>query len=53
MQYANQLNSALAHQMLQMRNLMSMQMQAEAIARQAKIDKEAQEEAASKIFWGK
>lgn len=53
LQYANQLNSALANQMLQMRNLMSMQMQAEAIARQAKIDKEAQEEAASKIFWGK
>ena len=53
LQYANQFNSALANQMLQLRNLMAVQMQAEAVVRQAEIDKKAREEAASKVFWGK
>lgn len=53
LQYANQFNSALANQVLQLRNLMAVQMQAEAIARQAEIDKKSREAAASKIFWNK
>lgn len=50
-QYSNQFNSTLAHQMLQLRQLTAMNMQAEATARQAALDLQARQEAASKRFW--
>lgn len=53
MQYANQFNSALAHQVIQLRQLLAVRTQAEAVMRQGEIDKKARQEAASNLFWGK
>lgn len=53
LQYANQFNSALAHQVIQLRQLLATRMEAEAVMRQEQIDLKARQEAASKVFWGK
>lgn len=51
-QYGNQLRSTQIHQMMQLRQVMLMNMQAQAVARQAALDQQAREAAASKQFWG-
>ena len=51
LQYANQFHSAQAHQLLQLRNMINTEMQANAAYRQAQLDKEAQG-AAAKLFMG-
>ena len=50
-QYGNQLRSAQIHQSMQLRQMILMNMQAEAVERQARIDQQAREAAASKQFW--
>ena len=51
-QYGNQLRSAQLHNAMQFRHVSLMHMQAEAVERQARIDQQARQEAASKRFWG-
>lgn len=48
LQHANQFHSAQAHQLLQLRNMINTEMQANAVFRQAQMDREAQYEASSK-----
>lgn len=48
LQYANQFHSAQAHQLLQLRNMINTEMQANAAYRQSQLDKEARYEAARK-----
>lgn len=48
LQYANQFHSAQAHQLLQLRNMINTEMQANATYRQNQLDKEARHEAARK-----
>lgn len=50
-QYGNQLRSAQIHQTMQLRQVILMNMQAAAVERQARIDQQAREAAASKQFW--
>ena len=52
LQHANQFHSAQAHQLLQLRNMINTEMQANAAYRQAQLDKEAQGAAAAKLFMG-
>ncbi len=48
LQYANQFHSAQAHQLLQLRNMINTEMQANAAYRQSQLDREARYEAARK-----
>lgn len=51
-QYANQFHSAQAHQLLQLRNMINTEMQANAAYRQGRLDQEAREAAADKRATG-
>lgn len=52
LQYANQISSAQASQLLQLRNMMNQQMQADAVTNQARIDDENRAHARSQQVFG-